>query len=75
MWCDVVESGEVRTVSFASGPTALANADSEGATVLSVGSHEVHVGDVTAAAAKRTVRLHGEVERLVLQPKLEIPSL
>ena len=63
-------------MSFASGPTALANADSEGATVLlSVGSYEVHVGDVTAAAAKRTVRLHGEVERLVLQPKLGIPSL
>ena len=60
-----MDPGESRTVSFASGPAELANADRDGAMVLSAGSYGVEVGDVVAPA-ERTVVLSG-VERVVLR--------
>ena len=67
-----MKPGESRTVSFASGPAALANADEDGAMVLSSGSYGVEVGDVLAPA-KRMVVLSG-AERVVLRPPL-VPEL
>ena len=67
-----LKPGESRTVSFASGPAELANADKDGAVVLGAGSYGVEVGDVVAPA-KRTVVLTG-AERVVLRPP-QVPEL
>ena len=62
-----VRPGETRTVSFASGPAELANADELGALVLAPGRFGVAAGDVVTPAV-RAVVLVGEAVTLKPPP-------